>query len=341
MTATRRIGVIPGDGIGREVVPWAVETLKAVASASGLSWEFVDLEAGWACFQEQGSALPEATVAALETCDAALFGAVSSPSHKVEGYSSPIVAMRRRFDLYANLRPVVSWPMDASRTGIDMLIVRENTEGLYVQRERSDGETAIAERVITRSASRRIARLACELAAARRGELTIVHKANILPETCGLFRATAREVAADYPKVSVNEVLVDTMALRLIRDPETFDVVVASNLFGDILSDEAAMLVGGLGMAPAGNVGDDFGIFEPVHGSAPDIAGQGIANPLAAILSAGMALDFLGEAEAGAQVRTAVRQTLAAGWRTPDLDGTDTTEQIGKATIDHIREEES
>ncbi|NLS78209.1 MAG: NAD-dependent isocitrate dehydrogenase, partial [Chloroflexi bacterium] len=217
-----RIGVLPGDGIGREVTPWAVKALQA----TGLDWEFVQAEVGWECFQRQGTALPEATVELLGTCAAALFGAVSSPSHKVPGYRSPIVAMRRQFNLYANLRPVVSAPIASSRPGIDLLLVRENTEGLYVQRERSDGETAIAERVITRAASERIGRLACQLAAGRRQHLTIVHKANILPETCGLFRDAVRREAADFPGLAIDEVLVDTMALRLIRDPESFDVVV-------------------------------------------------------------------------------------------------------------------
>ena len=329
----RRICVMPGDGIGQEVVPWAVETLQA----AGLDCEFVDAEAGWDCFQRRGVALPDETIATLEACDAGLFGAVSSPSYKVEGYRSPIVAMRRRFNLYANLRPVLSAPIASSRPGIDIMIVRENTEGLYIQREHSDGETAIAERVITRVASERIARMACELAAARRGHLTIVHKANVLPETCGLFRRTAREVAEEFPGLEVDEVLVDTMALRLIRDPESFDVVVTTNLFGDILSDEAAMLVGGLGLAPAGNVGHELGVFEPVHGSAPDIAGKGIANPTAAILSAGMLLDFLGFLEEGDLVREAARACLEEGRLTPDLGGSSTTQEVGEAIISRMR----
>jgi len=329
----RRICVMPGDGIGREVIPWAVEALEA----TGLPWEFVSAEVGWECFERRGTALPSETVEAVKSCEAALFGAVSSPSHKVPGYRSPIVALRRAFDLYANLRPVTSWPVPASRQDIDILIVRENTEGLYVQRERSDGETAIAERVITRVASERIAHLACELATRRRRLLTIVHKANILPETCGLFREAARDVAAGFPGLDVEEVLVDTMALRLIRDPEHFDVVVTTNLFGDILSDEAAMLVGGLGMAPAGNVGAEMAIFEPVHGSAPDIAGQGIANPLAAMLSAAMLLDHLDYHSEGENIRSAVRACLEAGYRPPDLGGTSSTSEIARAVLDRLR----
>jgi homoisocitrate dehydrogenase len=327
-----RIAVMPGDGIGLEVVPWAQRALQA----TDVAWEFVEAAAGWACFQERGVALPEETVEILGDCDAGLFGAVSSPSHKVEGYRSPIVAMRRRFNLYANLRPVISAPIATSRPNIDMMIVRENTEGLYIQRERSDGETAVAERVITRAASERIARKACELATARRQHLTIVHKANVLPETCGLFRTSARAVAEGYPTLEVDEVLVDTMALRLILSPESYDVVVSTNLFGDILSDEAAALVGGLGLTPAGNVGDELGVFEPVHGSAPDIAGQGIANPVAAILSAGMLLDYLSYGEWGDRIRASVRRALAAGQTTPDLGGDMTTGQVGNTIINGI-----
>jgi len=330
---THRIAVLEGDGIGREVVPWAVATLRALDPR----WEFVAGEIGWDCFQRTGTALPDETMALLKTCRAALFGAVSSPSGKVPGYRSPIVALRREFNLYANLRPVTSAPVPSARCDIDMLIVRENTEGLYVQRERSDGETAVAERVITRAASERIGRLACQQALRRRRHLTIVHKANILPEKCGLFRDAVRRVAVAYPTLTIEEVLVDTMALRLIRDPEHFDVVVTTNLFGDILSDEAAMLVGGLGLAPAGNIGDTLAIFEPVHGSAPDIVGRNIANPLAAILSTAMLLDYLGEAQDGDRVRAAVTATLREGLLTPDLGGQATTTAVGEAVLRHLR----
>ena len=222
-----------------------------------------------------------------------------------------------------------------------MMIVRENTEGLYIQRERSDGETAIADRVITRTASERIARLACELAAARRGHLTIVHKANVLPETCGLFRKTAQAVAEDYPGLQVDEVLVDTMALRLIRDPESFDVVVTTNMFGDILSDEAAGLVGGLGMAPSGNIGEKHAIFEPVHGTAPRLAGRGIANPIATILSARMMLEWLEEREAAAALEESVVEVLREGETlTPDLGGSAGTMEVAASVRRKLAEKE-
>ncbi len=329
---TYSIATIPGDGIGQEVIPAAVRVLEA----TGLPFEFVPAEAGWATFEHCGTALPAETVAAVRACGLALFGAVSSPAHKVPGYRSPIVALRRELGLYANLRPAVSVPVAGTRQGVDLLLVRENTEGLYAGRERREGDTAVAERVITRRASERIGRLACRLAAQRRGRLTIVHKANILPESCGLFRDNVRAVAEEFPAVTVEECLVDTMALRLVQAPEAFDVVVTSNLFGDILSDEAAGLVGGLGLAPSGNIGDEAAVFEPVHGSAPDIAGRGIANPLAAILAAAMLLEHIGAVAAAGRVRRAVRHVLAHGPHTPDLGGEAGTEEVVRAIVSEM-----
>lgn len=319
------ICVIPGDGIGREVVPAAIEVLRA----TGLDLRFHFAEAGWACFQELGTALPDETIQAVREADATLFGAVSSPTgRRVEGYRSPIVALRREFHLYANLRPARSWPLAGVRPGIDLLIVRENTEDLYVQQEHLEGERAVAERVITRQASERVARAACRLAMGRRRKLTIVHKANILPLTCGLFRDTVRQVADEFPGLEVEEVLVDAMAMRLIRDPESFDVIVTTNMFGDILSDEAAALCGGMGLTPSANLGDAVAVFEPVHGSAPDIAGKGLANPMAAILAASMMLSYLGEAEAAGWLVQGVETALRRRVMTPDLGGQASTAQV-------------
>jgi len=325
--------VIEGDGIGHEVIPAAVEVL----AATGLSFETFHATAGWDCFQERGTALPHQTLEAARSSDAILFGAISSPSQRVEGYSSPILGLRQQLGLYGNLRPCRSQPVSTSRPGVDLLIVRENSEGLYVRRERSDGKTAVAERLITRQGSERIVRLACELAMQRHQHLTIVHKANVLPLTCGLFRETALEVAARYPALTVDELLVDTAALRLVTHPERFDVIVTTNLFGDILSDEAAGLVGGLGLAPSANLAaasptdGTCALFEPVHGSAPDIAGQGIANPIAAVLAAAMLLDYLGEHERAAAVQNAVSHVLDHGPHTPDLGGSATTIQVSQA----------
>jgi homoisocitrate dehydrogenase len=326
--------VIKGDGIGHEVIPAAVQVL----AATGLAFEITHTQAGWDCFQRCGTALPEETIDLCRRSDAILFGAVSSPSYKVEGYSSPIVGLRRKLDLFANLRPSQSWPVATSRPDIDLLIVRENSEGLYVRRERRDGDTAIAERIITRQGSERIARIACEWAMRRRKHLTIVHKANVLSETCGMFRQSALQVAKDYPGLDVDEMLVDAMAMRLVTHPERFDVIVSTNLFGDILSDEAAGLVGGLGLAPSANVGSTRSpaLFEPVHGSAPDIAGQGIANPIAAILAAAMLLDHWDETDRARRVRQAVEDAINNGPHTPDLGGTATTEQVTQAIIERI-----
>jgi homoisocitrate dehydrogenase len=337
------VALIPSDGIGKEVVHAA----RRVLEATGLPLQFVHLDAGWETFQLTGAALPQATLERLRTCDGAIFGAVSSPSHRVPGYTSPILAMRKELDLYANLRPSLSTPVAGSQPGIDLLIVRENTECLYVKRERLEdgGDTAIAERVITRHASTRIARTAFEQArsrstqhTARLPQVTIVHKANVLSVTDGLFREAALAVAATYPDVAVEEQLVDSMLYRLIREPQRYDVVVAPNLYGDLLSDAAAALVGGLGLAPSANVGDNFVLVEPVHGSAPDIAGQGIANPVAAILAAALLLRHLGEGSAANAIDSAVAQTLATGPHTPDLGGTAMTEEVTNVIVERLRD---
>lgn len=329
---SHRVVLIRGDGIGPEVVSAAITVLEA----TGVAFSFSDAEAGWDCFQRRGTALPEETLAAVRQAGAALFGAVSSPLERVDGYQSPIVALRRQLDLYANLRPVLSMPISTSRPGIDLLIVRENSEGLYSGRERREGDTAIAERVITRRGSERIVRVACEQALRRRRKLTIVHKANVLRESDGLFREVAFAVAAGYPDLSVEEMLVDTTAMRLVQNPERFDVLVTTNLFGDILSDEAAALVGGLGIAPSANLGERLGVFEPVHGSAPKYAGKDVANPTAAILSAAMMLDFLGEADAAERVRRAVVATLSDGVLTRDMGGSAGTSAVKQAIVQRL-----
>ena len=309
-----KLCVMPGDGIGQEVIPVAVRVLQAAIPHLTI----VEADAGWETFERTGTAVPDETLQAIRSCGAGLFGAVSSPSYKVEGYRSAILTMRQELDLYANIRPVVSLPHISPKAGIDMIIVRENSEGLYSGRERVEdgGDTAIAERVITRTASRRIAEKTRTLMQNqnRRG-VTIVHKANVLPVTDGLFRDTVREcfqesVAAD--KFTIDELLVDVAALNMLSDPERFDVVVTTNLFGDILSDAAAHWSGGLGFAPSLNWGDGIALAEPVHGSAPDIAGMGLANPIAAVLSGAMLARYAwGLDEAANRMETAVFRALS------------------------------
>lgn len=328
-----KICIIPGDGIGQQVIPAAQSVLEAL----DLHLEFVPALAGFEHFRKTGSAIPDRTLETVQACAATLFGATSSPMTRVEGYLSPILALRKTLDLYANLRPVQSLPGKFSRPDLDLLIVRENTEGLYAGRERVQGDdTAIAERVITRRASERIARIAFARAQTRRKLVTIVHKANVLKLTDGLFRETCLKVAREFPDVTAQEMLVDAMAMRLIQHPQNFDVIVTTNLFGDILSDEASALIGGLGVAPSANIGASNAVFEPVHGSAPDIVGKGIANPLGAILSSAMLLDYLNLSKAAERVRRAVNQALARNILTPDLGGTATTDVMTRAVIDQL-----
>ncbi len=327
-----RLCVIEGDGIGCEVIPAAVRVLRAVIP--GL--ETIHAEAGWETFTRRGVSVPEETLAAVRDCGAALFGAVSSPARKVEGYRSAILTLRQRLDLYANLRPVRSLPRVSPRPGIDLLIFRENTEGLYAGRERLEdgGDTAIAERVITRRASRRLAERALGLMQSTgRQRLTIVHKANVLPVTDGLFRDTVRETAEQARRggfdAAVDELLVDIAALKLVTEPERFDCIITTNLFGDILSDEAAAWMGGMGLAPSLNWGEGVALAEPVHGSAPDIAGKGIANPTAAILSAALLARYAWNLpQAADRMEAAVNAVLES-----DTGAGQTTEQITRAVL--------
>jgi len=283
--------VIAGDGIGPEVVPVAVDALQRLMP--GL--RTCEAEAGWGCFERMGTSVPQATLDLMKGCGAGIFGAVSSPSHAVAGYRSAILTLRQALALNCNLRPVRSWPVISPQPNIDMLILRENSEGLYVGRERMDGEgRALAERQITRLASEQLAQRTAEVAALRNARrITLVHKANVLPLTCGLFRDSARQVLAQEGwDARVDERLVDVAALQLVASPEQFDLIATTNLFGDILSDLACHWSGGLGTAPSLNWGEGIALAEPVHGSAPDIAGTGRANPLAALLSAALLLRY-------------------------------------------------
>lgn len=331
--------------------------MEAIGSSFKLNFSFVDLPAGFETFEQSGHALPDKTVDTLkQECDGALFGAVSSPTTKVAGYSSPIVALRKKLDLYANVRPVKS--VASQQAPIDLVIVRENTEDLYVKEERtydaSDGSGKIAEAIkrISERASHRIATMAGDIALRRqkiretgvesvhsKPLVTITHKSNVLSQTDGLFRETSRSALAipKFQSVGVEEQIVDSMVYKLFRQPETYDVIVAPNLYGDILSDGAAALVGSLGLVPSANVGDGFVIGEPCHGSAPDIMGKNIANPIATIRSAALMLEFLGYEEAAAKVYAAVERNLEQGnILTPDMGGTGKTEEVVEDILEKL-----
>jgi homoisocitrate dehydrogenase len=350
---TLRIGLIPGDGIGREVIPAGRRVLESLPASLGLNFSFVDLDAGFDCFKATGSALPDKTVHTLQKeCDGALFGAVSSPSTKVEGYSSPIVAMRKKLGLYANVRPCKTTASPAFKSPtphpIDLVIVRENTEDLYVKEEKTypdpSGQGQIAEAIkrISSKASWRIASIAGEIASRRQkmrdstgnskeAMVTITHKSNVLSQTDGLFRSTAREALAQsqFSSLKIEEQIVDSMVYKLFLQPQYYDVIVAPNLYGDLLSDGAAALVGSLGLVPSANVGEGIVIGEPCHGSAPDIEGKGIANPIATIRSVGVMLEFLNLPEAAEIIYKAVDANLGEGkFVTPDLGGKASTEEV-------------
>ncbi|MEJ5312902.1 MAG: isocitrate/isopropylmalate dehydrogenase family protein [Anaerolinea sp.] len=335
---TYRIALLGGDGIGPEVIRAARRVLEVLP----IGWEWLEGEIGWQAYQQWGDPLPAETLNTIRRADAALFGAVTTPPD-VPNYRSPVLRLRQELDLFANLRPCRSIPHPISRPDVDLLVVRENTEDLYVGRERveEDGEMAVAEMVITRRASARIMRIACEQARQRNlRRVTVVHKANVLRQTSGLFRRVALEVGRAYPDLQVDEMLVDTCAMELIRAPQSFGVIVTTNLFGDILSDEASMLVGGLGVACSANMGEQTAVFEPVHGSAPVLAGKDQANPLAAIGSAAMMLEYLGEGMLARRLEKAINRVIAARQVTPDLGGTLGTQAVAEAVIQQLLLEE-
>jgi len=328
------ICLLPGDGIGPEVIDCAEQVLRALP----LDLEFVRAEIGFGVYQRLGTPLPDSSLEEIRCASAALLGAVTTPP-AIPGYFSPVVRMRQSLDLYANLRPCRSIAHSSSRANIDLVIVRENTEGLYsgIERLEDDGNRAITERVITRKGSERIIRKAFELARQTgRMNVHVVHKANVLRQTCGLFRAVALEVSEEFPDISMHEMLVDTCAMELVRAPEQFEVIVTTNLFGDILSDEACMFVGGLGVAASGNIGMDAAVFEPVHGSAPTLVGTGKANPIATLLATAMMLDYLNEKESAERLQNAVQACIANQESTPDLDGNLTTTQVTERIIQRI-----
>ena len=326
------IAVIPGDGIGREVMDACIKVLNSL----DIEFNFTYGEAGDECLEKNGEALPNETIELAKNADACLFGAAGETAADV------IVRLRQELNLFANLRPVKSYPnTNALFDNLDFMIVRENTEGMYIAKEEEYTEDgAIARRIITRNAEKRIIDYAFQYAKNNnKSKVTGVHKANVLKVTDGLFKEILYEVAKEYEgEIEVEDFYVDATAMYLITRPETFEVIVTTNLFGDILSDEGAGLVGGLGMIPSGNIGEDGALFEPVHGSAPDIAGQGIANPMAMLLSACMMLNYLKEYEAEENLNNAILAVLNEGKvLTPDLGGNATTDEVAEAIINAIQ----
>jgi 3-isopropylmalate dehydrogenase len=331
-----KISVIPGDGIGPELTDATLKILEATERKFGLKFDLVFAEAGDTCKEKRGVALPDDSVEKIKDSDACLKGPVGETAADV------IVKLRLMFDLYANLRPIKTYPAAAAaRPDIDMYFVRENTEDVYKGLEHTlDPNTTICIRVITRKACERIAKRSFEMARLRNGKkkVTAIHKANVMRVTDGLFASVCREISKQYPDIAFNELYVDAASMRLIKAPQEFDVLCTCNMFGDILSDEAAQLVGGLGMAPGANIGDSFALFEPIHGSAPNRAGKQTANPLSMILSAKMMLEWLGERysdpkciKAAAAIEEAVVKTLKAKNTVPDLGGDKTTMGMAEA----------
>lgn len=325
-----QIAVIPGDGIGKEVMEATISVLDEL----NIDFDYVYGIAGDECNEEHGTPLPQETIDIIRDSDACLFGAAGETAADV------IVKIRQEMKMFANLRPVKSYPNTKSIfENVDFMIVRENTEGLYIANQEEESEDgAIAKRIITREAEERIINYAFQYAKDNnRTKVTAVHKANVLKKTDGLFKKIFYEVGEKYPDIDTEDFYVDATAMYLVTQPQEFQVIVTTNLFGDILSDEGAGLVGGLGLTPSANIGADGALFEPVHGSAPDIAGQQKANPIAMMLSAIMMLRYLGENEAANKFDAAILKVLNEGKTlTGDLGGSSTTIEVAQAIKDSL-----
>ena len=325
-----QIAVVPGDGIGKEVMEATIFVLDSL----GIDFDYVYGKAGDECLEETGTALPSETLDIIRKADACLFGAAGETAADV------IVKIRQEMKMFANLRPVKTYPNTNSLfDNIDFMIVRENTEGMYIADEESyTEEGAIARRIITKEAEERIIDYAFNYALENnKTKVTAVHKANVLKKTDGLFKEIFYEVAERYPDIATEDFYVDATAMYLITQPQNFEVIVTTNLFGDILSDEGAGLVGGLGLIPSANIGEDGALFEPVHGSAPDIAGQGKANPIAMMLSAIMMLRYIGENEAADRFDAAILKVLNdANILTADLGGNASTMEVAQAVKNNL-----
>jgi 3-isopropylmalate dehydrogenase len=335
-----QIALITGDGIGPEISEAVIDVLNAVTDKLELKLEVKKLDAGDKALITTGKALPEPTLEAIKKSDACLKAPVG------ESAADVIVVLRRKLDLYANIRPAKSYPnMPSLKNNVDLVIVRENTEDLYTGMEFEVNDSAVALRTISKNASMRIAKFAFITAKQRNKQrkVTCVHKSNVMRKTDGLFSKSCAEVAKDYPDITFEQMYVDACAMNLIRQPESFDVIVTTNLFGDILSDEAAQVVGGLGMAPAANIGDNFALFEPVHGAAFDIAGKQAANPSSFILSSKMMFEWLGMKNndtkcfvIAKKIEEAVYGVVREGAKTKDIGGNKTTKEFTQLVISKL-----
>jgi isocitrate dehydrogenase (NAD+) len=339
MVKTYNIAVLKGDGIGPEVTEAAINVLDAVQAHSSFKLNYLYGEAGYHCIAEYGTNLPKQTIELIKQTSACLKGPMTTP----EEPGAPVsvaVTLRRMFNLYANVRPCRSFPnVEALKPDIDLIVVRENTEGLYSGAEAllAPG-VGVALRIITREASLKIAEFAFKLASQRRKHLTYVHKGNILRITDGIFKDAVKEAQQKYPDITVDDLHIDAATMQLIKKPESYDIMVTTNLFGDILSDEAAQVTGSLGLAAGANIGETYGMFEPVHGSAPKYTKMNRVNPIATIMAASMMLDYLGEKNAAKKIENAVIAVLKEGKvRTADLGGTATTTDMSNAIVEKIK----
>jgi len=329
-----KISLITGDGIGPELSESAISVLNAINDKTDVKFEITQLLAGDIAIREKGKALPDETLDAIKNSDVCLKAPVG------ESAADVIVVLRRMLNLYANIRPAKSYPhMPALRNDVDMVIVRENTEDLYIGKEFSLGESSVALRIISEKASKRIAKYAFDVARQRNGmkKVTCVHKSNVMRITDGMFAKACTDVSKEYPDIAFEQMYVDACAMNLIRQPHQFDVIVTTNLFGDILSDESSQVVGGLGMAPAANIGENFALFEPVHGAAFDIAGQNIANPSSFLLSIKMMFDWIGSkhndqkcVEIGRKLESVIFGLVKDGIKTKDIGGDKATTEFTK-----------
>lgn len=335
---THKIAVLAGDGIGPEVVDATLVVLNAVQKVDPVKLEYMKGDAGFHCIEKYGTNLPDKTVEMIKKTDACLKGPMTTPEEPGSP-RSVAVTLRSMFDLYANMRPARSLPnVPSLKPNIDMIVVRENTEDLYVGKEFQVAPgIGIAIKINTRAASERIAKFAFDLAKRRRKKLAVVHKANILKLTDGIFKQACFDVGKKYPDVEIEDIHVDAATMQFIRRPESFDVVVATNLYGDILTDESAALIGGLGVAAGANVGDNYGMFEPAGGSAPKYTGQNRVNPVAMIEASRMMLDFLHEPNAAKKVEKATMKVLEEGKvMTFDLGGKAKTSEMGEAIAEKL-----